>query len=287
MQPITMKDLIIHTVANWKSSSVLVSVMNVIARYLMDNIAAEKIAFSATPKHIFQAVIDNPELFKVSNTGRSIEFVHADKIDEYVESSVLDSDIKETIKKCVCELREPLAYTFLDMGFAKEREDYLLAVPLHINWLIEMTEKHVGFNSFDYHLATTARELENFTMMVDFYRVVSKYCTANLIPCSNQANESYVVSWGEPEDLKYVELHRITDHDITYFRAIKIQAAAHAVYYGNIAFRVQDKQFEYKQNELTKIKHMIAEAKSCGVPYKNIKGIVDDIYDIYPDLYES
>ena len=287
MKELTNNELIIHTMANWRTTSVFTSTILVLGRRLFSSSVGDKIAISATPRGIMKTVLRNKEIFKISKNGHAIELVSPEKLEQYVAECKLEEDVEATVKQYVTELGEPLAYAFADLEIAKERENYLLAVPIHIEWLLKMAREHIGFNSFDYHMSQTADDLENFTLMPDFYRVVSKYCEANLIPCSTQANESYVVSWGEPEDLEYVELHKIVENDISYIRAIKRKKADHAVYYGNIAFGVQDESFEIKQNEIKEFKKVILNAKVHGIPYKTLKAMIDDLYDVYPDLHED
>ena len=287
MKKITMKQLIIHILANACRESVLISVLLHIARSMMENEPREKIGFSATPPHIFKTVLQNPKLFRVCKRGMSIELCEPALLDKYVQDNEIDDELKAIIQKYVDKFKEPLYHAFIDMHITREHEDFLKAVPVHIDWLVQMVEKHIGFNSNDYHLARNEHDLENFTLMSDFYRLLSRYCEDNLIPCVDNTNESYVVYWGEPDNMKYVVIHKLTEKDVTYYRAIQSGPMQYSVDYCNIAFGVQDEHFDRKQKELANIKQILTDAKSHGIPYKSLKGILDDLYDIYPDLHES
>lgn len=283
MKQATMQDLIIQCMKNMNSTKLSTAYLIYIARGVMENCKLDKIAFSATTEHIFRTVFNNQQIFKISLGGDGIELVHPEKLKQYIEESIIDSEVMAAINKHIGDFEQPHFPALVCENFAEEREGYILSVIFHIEWLLDMVERYNEFKSCDYHLAGKSSDLENLTIMQDLYKVVSMYSEQYLISCSNYATQSYKIAWGGSGNMRVAELHKLQIEGATVIQAVKVAEYNDAVNYANIVFWQEDKDFRKKKKMLDIVEQILADAKSNGLPYKHIKDIINKLYNIQPN----
>lgn len=277
MKKITMEDVIIHSMHNFGSHRVLVSALLYVSREIFENF---KVGYSATTKHIFETVYDKKNVFKVSKDGRFIELLYPEMLRECIKERVIDDSISNEIAQYIQRINDPSKIQNIEESFFEnERAGYLRMISIHINWILNMLEKHGSFNSFDYHLALTSGDLESLTMMKDFYRLVDIYCQGDLVPYENIECKSYVVRYEyDDEEPKYLELQKLVENGIKYIRAIKRENAKNVVEYSDVFLWRHSEGYKERQNKLEKLQKQINEAKKHDVPYQSIRAYLDEIY---------
>lgn len=285
MKKLKMREYVVHMMAQWGQTSLLISCLKDGASYVMQKagvVACDE--FNATLPCVLQVVKDEPEVFKIGRDTRYLELVHADKLNAYVEKWKIVDEINCAIKEYVQKAQAPVFYASVDLKQEVETERQMKEDTKYIEWICEMLGVHDSFRNTDFALAKNGEEVLKLLMLYNLFFVTKQYCKKNLIYYSiTDISESYVIVYTLEDKNVYIKITEFSQDDVKTYEVRKWFETRNVAYFQDIALGEPSKDFKRKKKMLRELEERFSQANRLGIPYERIKYVLEKVYNYYDD----
>lgn len=283
MKKLKMHDYIIHMMAEWDDTSLLISCLKDGADYVEREakvVICEELEVSLAD--VLQVIVDEPKVFKIGKHTHYMELVEPDKLAEYVKEASICEEAQNAIRNYVSKAKDPIYYATIDIGQTVELEKQIKADTKYIDWVCKMIEKYNRISNTDIHLAKNGEEVLYLLMLYNLFNLTMKYCKKNMVYYGAKgASESYVITYGKEEDTTYIRVTEFSNGDVKTYEAKKWYLVRQAAYFPDVALGVPIKEIKQKEKMLAQFEEQFFQANRLGIPYDRIKAILKSVYEYY------
>lgn len=284
MEKVKMKAFIVHLMAEWKDTTILISCVKDAVNFCLHNTNAMLTDdFDAKLSCVLDVIKKERGIFGLREDNHYLTLKYPDKLQKYLEEWSVTEEIKIAIENYVVKAKDPLYYSTIDIGQAMENEEKIKEDKKYIEWICKLLEERDNVSNRDTCFVKDGEGVANLIMLVNFFNIVSKYCAKNMIscwPCGE--DECYVIKYRTFDGMKYFKLIKVaTTGLIKVIACEKIDKSVdRAIYFPDIAMDVSTENLKEKNKWLENFTVQLQQACKIDVPYYKIREALDKAFGL-------
>lgn len=280
MKKVKMKAFIVHFMAEWKDTTVLISCIKDAVNYCLhetDIMLTDD--FDSKLSCVLDVIKKERGVFGLREDNHYLTLKYPDKLQKYLEEWSITEEVQTAIKNYVVKAKDPLYYSAIDIGQAMENEEKIKSDKKYIEWICKLLEEIDTISNRDSCLAKDGEGVENLIILVNFFNLVSRYCTKNLISCWQCDNaEGYVIKYRTDIGMKYFKLVKVLSTGL--IKITSCDKVDRAIYFPDIAMDVPTENLKEKKDWLESFTVQLQQACKIDVPYYKIREVLDKAFGL-------